>query len=56
MDKQKTSWVWYLLPILFSILGGIVGYFLLRDKDKKTAKTLIYIGLIVFVLEIIYYA
>ncbi len=53
MAEQKTSWVWYLLPVLFSILGGIIGYFLLKDKDKKVAKNLIYTGLVVLILEII---
>jgi len=55
MPEQKTSYVWYLLPILFSILGGVIAYFLLKDKDKKTAKTMIYIGLVVLGLEILFY-
>lgn len=50
--SEKTSWVWYLLPIFFSLAGGIIGYFLLRDKDEKTAKRLIWIPLIIFVVII----
>lgn len=55
MAEKKTSWIWYLLPILFSILGGIIGYFLLKDKDAKTAKNLIIVGLVVLVLELLFY-
>ena len=53
MAEQETSWAWYLLPVLFAILGGIIGYFLLKDKNKKVAKNLIYVGLVIFVIEIV---
>jgi uncharacterized membrane protein len=45
--EQETSWVWYLLPILFGIIGGIIGYFLLRDKDQKTAKRIFWLPFII---------
>lgn len=39
---SKPSRLWYLFPIFFGLLGGILGYFLIRDRDKKFAKRLIY--------------
>ena len=56
MVEQKTSWGWYLLPILFSIIGGIIGYLLLKDKNKQTAKKLVYVGIVIFILELLYLA
>jgi hypothetical protein len=55
MTEKKTPWTWYLLPVLFSIVGGAVGYFLLKDKDKETAKGLFWIGAVQLVLNIITY-
>ncbi|MBI2655736.1 hypothetical protein HYX06_04930 [Candidatus Woesearchaeota archaeon] len=46
-DIEKTSMLWYSLPILFGLIGGIIGYFLLRKQDRNTAKTLIWIGVVV---------
>jgi hypothetical protein len=55
MAEQKTPWTWYLLPVLFSIIGGIIGYFLLKDKDKGNAEGLLCIGIVQFVLQILIY-
>jgi hypothetical protein len=40
----------YFLPIFFGIIGGIIGYMLIVDKDRKTANNLIIEGLITTVL------
>ena len=47
---KRPSRGWYLLPIFFGIIGGIAGYFLVRDDDKKFGKRLIIIGIIVTVV------
>jgi len=28
-EKQRSNW-WYILPILFGIIGGIIAYFAIR--------------------------
>ena len=48
----KTSKAWYLLPILFGLLGGIIGWYLIRKTDSGKAKLLIVIG---FIPMIIYF-
>jgi hypothetical protein len=53
MTKFKTEWLWYLVPIVFSIIGGVIGYFILKDDDKELANQLLIIGVIVFLLQII---
>ena len=44
--------IWYLLPIFFSILGGIIGYVAVKDTDIRKAKDIIYVGLIIFFFEV----
>lgn len=49
-DSKKPSRWWYLLPIFFSVIGGIIGYFLLKDRDRKFAERLLIIGLVMIVV------
>jgi len=53
--KKPSNW-WYLLPILLGILGGIMGYIVIKVKDEKMAKNILYVGLGTFVLGIIFVA
>ena len=48
-DKKnnKPSKAWYLVPLFFGILGGIVGYLAVKDDDKKMAKKLLIAGLLI---------
>ncbi|MEA2076278.1 MAG: zinc-ribbon domain-containing protein [Euryarchaeota archaeon] len=55
-SAEKPSNWWYLLPILFGILGGIIGYIVIRVKDEKMAKNILYVGLGTFVLGVIFIA
>jgi len=52
-STEKPSNWWYLLPILFGILGGIIGYIVIKVKDEKMAKNILYVGLGTFMLGII---
>jgi len=36
-EKQRSSW-WYILPILFGIIGGIIAYFAIRKDDRQKPK------------------
>ena len=54
-SAEKPSNVWYLLPILLGRLGGIVGYIVIKVKDKKMARNMLYVGLGTFVLGDYYY-
>ena len=33
-EKQRSNW-WYILPILFGIIGGIIAYFAIRKDRHK---------------------
>lgn len=40
----KPSSFWYLVPFLFAILGGIIGYAAVKDDDRGMAKDLLLLG------------
>ena len=44
-DKSRSNW-WYLLPILLSIIGGVISYFAIKHDDPKKAKYCLCVGLL----------
>jgi hypothetical protein len=51
--KEKPSRIWYLLAIFLNVIGGIIGYFLLKDKDRKFAERLLIVGVIMIVVDLL---
>jgi hypothetical protein len=49
-DAPLFSKLWYLAPIIFNIFGGIVAYFALKPVDDRSAKKLLAIGAVTFIL------
>jgi hypothetical protein len=43
--ERPSGW-WYLLPVLFSFLGGLLGYALVRDDDVDMARDLAVTGFV----------
>jgi cytochrome bd-type quinol oxidase subunit 2 len=43
--KRRSAW-WFLLPILFTIIGGIIAYFVIREDDPKRARDCLLLGAI----------
>ena len=43
-EKIRSRW-WYLLPILFGLVGGIIAYFYLKKNDLYMAKLCLYISI-----------
>jgi len=41
----KRSNFWYILPIVFGVLGGIIAYFILRKSDPQKAKICFFVGI-----------
>lgn len=49
--------MWWLAPILFGLLGGLVAFLVNRDRDARTARTMLIVGAsITVVLTLLYYA
>lgn len=54
---EKPSTAWYLVPFLFGLIGGIIGYVGTKDRDEDMAMGLLVFGIIwTFVLWFISWA
>ena len=52
-EKPRSN-LWFLLPILFGVIGGIIAFFILRHDDPRKAKNCLYLGLGFMVIGIIF--
>ncbi len=52
-EKQRSK-AWFLLPIFFGVIGGIIAYFILRQSDPQKAKNCLYLGLVLMLIGIIF--
>jgi 4-hydroxybenzoate polyprenyltransferase len=43
--KRRSAW-WFLLPILFNVIGGVIAYFVIKEDDPKRAKNCLLLGII----------
>jgi H+/Cl- antiporter ClcA len=53
-SETPRSSMWYLLPIFVGMIGGIIGYLIIRKDDPRKAKNCIYIGMIMMIIGIIF--
>ena len=51
-EKRRSNW-WFLLPIFFSLIGGLIAYFILRQDDPAKARNCLYLGMALTFLGII---
>ena len=48
------SRAWYLVPIFFGLIGGIIAYFAIRKDDRPKAKKCLYLSLILGAIGIFF--
>lgn len=54
--EGSVSNVWYLLPMLFGLVGSIIVWFVVKGRDRKKAKEIAIVGFVLGVMiEIILY-
>ena len=51
MDVRRRSSLWFLLPIFFSVIGGVIAYFLIKDDDPHKAKNCLLLGIILTLIS-----
>lgn len=51
MRDETSNW-WYLVPLFFSILGGILAYVAIKDDDIEKANGCLSLGFIMFFLNL----
>ncbi len=52
-EKPRSN-AWFLLPIFFGVIGGIIAFFILRHDDIRKAKNCLYLGLVFMMIGIIF--
>ena len=50
-EKQRSK-AWFLLPIFFGVIGGIIAFFILRYEDPHKAKNCLFRGLALMLIGI----
>ena len=50
---RRRSSFWFLLPVIFNILGGLVAYFVIRDDDPRKARSCLLLGAILAAIPIL---
>ncbi len=51
-EKQRSN-AWFLLPVFFGMIGGIIAFFILRHDDPRKARNCLYIGVAFMIAGII---
>ena len=51
--EKIRSRAWYLVPIFFGLIGGIIAYFAIRRDDPQKAKKCLWVGIILTAINII---
>ena len=51
-EKTRSN-AWFLLPIFFGMIGGIIAYFILRKDDPRKARNCLYVGIVFMLMGII---
>ena len=52
MEVRRRSSLWFLLPIFFNIIGGVIAYFVIKDDDPKRAKNYLWLGIILTAISL----
>jgi FtsH-binding integral membrane protein len=52
-EKPRSN-AWYLLPIFFGVIGGIIAFFIIRKDDPRKARNCLYLGIILMFIGIIF--
>ena len=51
--EKIRSRAWYLVPIFFGLIGGIIAYFAIRRDDHQKAKKCLWVGIILTAINVI---
>jgi len=52
METRRRSSLWFLLPIFFNIIGGVIAYFIIKDDDPRKAKNCLLLGIILTAISV----
>jgi hypothetical protein len=52
MQIKRRSGLWFLLPIIFNVIGGVIAFFIIKKDDPKKAKNCLFLGIALAVIPI----
>lgn len=52
----RSTRLWYIVPILLGIIGGIIAWIVLRKKDPSLGKNCFIVGIVFLIIELMYLA
>ena len=50
---ERTSWAWWILPLLFGWVGGVIAWAMNRYRDTGKATNMLWLGISLTVIEIV---
>ena len=53
-DRERSK-LWYILPAVTSIIGGIIAFYILRNDDPTKAKNCLWLGIILSISYLAYF-
>jgi hypothetical protein len=53
MQIKRRSSLWFLLPILFNVIGGIIAFFVIKEDDPRKARNCLYLGIILCIIPVL---
>jgi len=53
-ERNRSLW-WTLLPIFVGIIGGVIGYFVLKNDDPRLSKFCLQLGIVLTVIQLAVY-
>ena len=53
-ENKNRSGLWYLLPIFFGIIGGVIAWFVIKEDDPIKAKNCLKLGIVLLIIDIIF--
>jgi len=52
-EYEKSSRLWYLIPIFLGIIGGLIAYLILKKDNSKLAKRCLIVGILITIIPFI---
>lgn len=53
MQVKRRSSFWFLLPILFNVIGGVIAFFVIREDDPKKARNCLLLGIVLAAIPLL---
>jgi len=53
VEYRKQTIAWYALPVLIGIVGGVIAFLIIKDKDPLKARYCIIIGIVTTIIGIV---